>query len=62
MQSGPRKFSSLSLAKALVSCSYEIGKSITGGISSESRMILSCASVSMCCYVYSVRLLVIISK
>ena len=46
MQSGD--FLSFNLAKALVSSSYTIGESITGGISSGSPMILSCDRVSLC--------------
>ena len=42
MQSGPGDFLSFNLATALFSSSYEIGESITGGISSGSSMILSC--------------------
>ena len=52
MQSGPGDFFSFNLAKALFSSSYEIGESITGGISSGSSMILSCDRVSLCCYLY----------
>ena len=48
MQSGPGNFLSFNLAKALFSSSYEIGESITGGISSGSSMILSCDRVSLC--------------
>ena len=62
MQSGPGDFLSFNLAKALFSSSYEIGESITGGISSGSSMILNCDLVSLCCYLYIARLLVSISK
>ena len=51
MHSGPGDFLSFNLAKALFSSSYEIGESITGGISSGSSMILSCDRVSLCCCV-----------
>ena len=62
MQSGPGDFLSFNLTKALFSSSYEIGESITGGISSGSPMLLSCNRVSLCCYLYIASLLVSFSK
>ena len=62
MQSGPGDFLGFKLTKALFSSSYEIGESITGGISSGSPMILNCDQISLCCYLYITRLLVNISK
>ena len=57
MQSRHGDFLSFNLAKALFSSSYEIGESITGGISSGSSMILSCDLVSLCCCVVTCILL-----
>ena len=51
MRSGPGDCLSFNLAKALFSSSYEIGESMTGGISSGSSMILSCDRDSLCCCV-----------
>ena len=48
---------SISLGNALVSSSFEIGESITGGISSGSPMVLSCDRVSPCCCVVTCILL-----
>ena len=58
MQSGPGDFLiKFNLAKALFSSLYEIGESITGGISSGSSMILSCDRISLCCCVVTCILL-----
>ena len=57
MQSGPGNFLRFNLAKTVFSCSYEIGESITGGISSGSPMILSSDRVSLCYWVVTCILL-----
>ena len=47
MPSRPGAFFSLSLVNLLASSSYEIGESLTGGISSGSPIVLSCGRVSL---------------